>query len=183
MTNWQRHSGSFHRMNGSVPPRRRDWELRPSDAPGEALADKSFLADGCVVEVVDPDEGPIRHAGPLLEFSATPGAVAGPAPRSGEHTDEVLGEAKTPSVSVTGKGKTLAHPLSGIRVLDLGLGVAGPFTGRVLADLGAEVIKINALHDTYWNGTHMGLGTNRGKRSIALNLKDPAGPRSTRKAP
>jgi crotonobetainyl-CoA:carnitine CoA-transferase CaiB-like acyl-CoA transferase len=65
--------------------------------------------------------------------------------------------------------------LAGVRVLDLGLGVAGPFTGRVLADLGADVIKINALHDTYWNGTHMGLGTNRGKRSIALNLKDPAG--------
>ena len=46
--------------------------------PGEALADKSFLADGCVVEIVDPDEGPICHAGPLLEFSATPGAVDAP---------------------------------------------------------------------------------------------------------
>ena len=72
-------------------------------------------------------------------------------------------------------GQPLAHPLEGIRVLDLGLGVAGPFTGRALADLGADVIKINALHDKYWNGTHMGLGVNRGKRSIALNLKDPAG--------
>ena len=69
----------------------------------------------------------------------------------------------------------LAHPLAGIRVLDLGLGVAGPFTGRALADLGADVIKINALYDKYWNGTHMGLGVNRGKRSIALNLKDPDG--------
>ena len=59
-------------------------------SPGEALADKSFLADGCVVEVEDPDEGPIHHVGTLLEFSATPGSVAGPAPRSGEHTDEVL---------------------------------------------------------------------------------------------
>jgi crotonobetainyl-CoA:carnitine CoA-transferase CaiB-like acyl-CoA transferase len=60
-------------------------------------------------------------------------------------------------------------------VLDLGLGVAGPFTGRVLADLGADVIKVHALHDTYWAGTHMGLGTNRGKRSIALNLKHEGG--------
>ena len=34
-------------------------------SPGEALADKSFLADGCVVEVDDPDEGPIHHVGPL----------------------------------------------------------------------------------------------------------------------
>ena len=144
-------------------------------SPGEALGDKSFLADGCVIEVEDPEEGRIHHVGTLLEFSATPGSIVGPAPRSGEHTDEVLHEAGSKSESVAGSRKPLAHPLSGVRVLDLGLGVAGPFTGRVLADLGADVIKINALHDTYWNGTHMGLGTNRGKRSIALNLKDPAG--------
>lgn len=146
--------------------------------PGEALGDKSFLADGCVVEVDDPEQGLIHHAGPLLEFSATPGRVGGPAPRSGQHTEEVLAEvhfgAREPSRPF-GSDESLAHPLSGVRVLDLGLGVAGPFTGRVLADLGADVIKVNALHDTYWNGTHMGLGTNRGKRSIALNLKDPAG--------
>jgi crotonobetainyl-CoA:carnitine CoA-transferase CaiB-like acyl-CoA transferase len=60
-------------------------------------------------------------------------------------------------------------------VIDLGLGVAGPFAGRVLADLGADVIKVHALYDKYWAGTHMGLGTNRGKRSVALNLKSPGG--------
>jgi crotonobetainyl-CoA:carnitine CoA-transferase CaiB-like acyl-CoA transferase len=37
------------------------------------------------------------------------------------------------------------------------------------------VIKIHALHDTFWAGTHMGLGTNRGKRSISVNLKDARG--------
>ena len=105
-------------------------------SPGEALADKSFLADGCVVEVDDPEEGPIRHVGTLLEFSATPGSVVGPAPRSGQHTDEVLREAGSKSRPVAGSREPLAHPLAGIRVLDLGLGVAGPFTGRVLADLG-----------------------------------------------
>jgi crotonobetainyl-CoA:carnitine CoA-transferase CaiB-like acyl-CoA transferase len=144
-------------------------------SPGEALADKSFLADGCVVEVDDPEVGRIRHVGSLLEFSATPGSVAGTAPRPGEHTDEVLREADAWPAAVEGEREPLAHPLSGVRVLDLGLGVAGPFTGRVLADLGADVIKVNTLYDAYWNGTHMGLGTNRGKRSIALNLKDPAG--------
>jgi len=68
-----------------------------------------------------------------------------------------------------------AAPLAGVRVLDLGLGVAGPFTGRVLADLGADVVKVMAMHDGFWAGTHMGLGTNRGKRSVALNLKHPQG--------
>ncbi|MGH9096626.1 MAG: CaiB/BaiF CoA transferase family protein, partial [Acidimicrobiales bacterium] len=103
-----------------------------------------------------------------------------PAPRSGEHTVEVRAEAERagamPATAPRGHHhRALAHPLQGIRVLDLGLGVAGPYAGRVLADLGADVIKVNALHDTYWNGTHMGLGTNRGKRSIALNLKHKGG--------
>ncbi len=147
-------------------------------SPGEALADELFLADGCVVEVDDPEVGPIRHAGSLLDFSATPGAISGPSPRSGQHTDEVLAEARRAEGAVAApgpEGQHLDHPLEGVRVLDLGLGVAGPFTGRVLADLGADVIKVHALHDTYWAGTHMGLGTNRGKRSIALNLKDVGG--------
>jgi crotonobetainyl-CoA:carnitine CoA-transferase CaiB-like acyl-CoA transferase len=148
-------------------------------SPGEALADASFLADGCVVEVDDPEVGPIRHVGTVLEFSATPGAVQGPSPRSGEHTAEILAEAdaaRAPRVAdATEPRARLAHPLEGVRVLDLGLGVAGPFTGRVLADLGADVIKVHAVHDTYWAGTHMGLGTNRGKRSIALNLKHESG--------
>lgn len=146
--------------------------------PGEALADESFLADGCVVEVDDPELGLIRHAGPLLEFSATPGGVAGPAPRSGQHTEEVMAEDLSTSAGrgpTFGSQESLAHPLAGVRVLDLGLGVAGPFTGRALADLGADVIKVNALYDKYWNGTHMGLGVNRGKRSISLNLKNPDG--------
>ena len=43
--------------------------IAPVRPPAEALADEAFLADGCVVEVDDPEVGPIRHCGPLLEFS------------------------------------------------------------------------------------------------------------------
>jgi crotonobetainyl-CoA:carnitine CoA-transferase CaiB-like acyl-CoA transferase len=144
-------------------------------SPAHAFADESFLADGCVVEVEDPEVGVIRHLGPLLEFSATPGAVRGPAPVRGQDTEAVVAEASRVRPKQHSRSESLAHPLEGVRVLDLGLGVAGPYTGRVLADLGAEVIKVNALHDTWWAGTHMALGTNRGKRSISLNLKHPAG--------
>jgi crotonobetainyl-CoA:carnitine CoA-transferase CaiB-like acyl-CoA transferase len=149
-------------------------------SPAEALADDAFRADGCVVEIEDPDVGRIRHVGNVLEFSETPGPVTRPAPRSGEHTAAVLGEAAAASPGAPLRrpsGRSLAHALEGVRVLDLGLGVAGPFAGRVLADLGADVIKVHALHDGFWAGTHMGLGTNRGKRSIAVNLKDERGRR------
>jgi crotonobetainyl-CoA:carnitine CoA-transferase CaiB-like acyl-CoA transferase len=148
-------------------------------SPAEALADEAFRADGCVVEIEDPDVGQIRHVGNVLEFSETPGTVTRPAPRSGEHTAELLDEAvaaASPGAPrLRANGRAPAHALQGVRVLDLGLGVAGPFAGRVLADLGADVIKVHALHDGFWAGTHMGLGTNRGKRSIAVNLKDERG--------
>jgi len=147
-------------------------------SPEEAFSDPALLKQGCVVEVTDPELGPIRHAGVLLEFSETPGAVRGPAPRPGQHTAEVLAglgpEAPPVETRPTGAAPLPRGPLDGIRVLDLGLGVAGPWGGRVLADLGADVIKVHALHDGYWARTHMGLATNWGKRSIALNLKDPA---------
>lgn len=155
--------------------------VAPVRSPAEALADDSYRADGCVVEVDDPEVGPIRHAGLLIDFSATPGEVRGPTVAPGTHTDAVMAEAQTgaPSGRIgAADGRTTAlpaHPLEGVRVLDLGLGVAGPFAPKMLADLGAEVIKVHALHDTFWAGTHMGLGTNRGKRSISLNLKEPRG--------
>ena len=78
------------------------------------------------------------------------------------------------ATSVATAGPTPPSPLAGIRVIDLGLAVAGPWGTMMLADLGAEVIKVNALHDGYWMSSHIAMCCNRGKRSIAMNLKDPA---------
>jgi crotonobetainyl-CoA:carnitine CoA-transferase CaiB-like acyl-CoA transferase len=150
-------------------------------SPAEALADPSFIADGCVVSVQDKLHGQIRHVGPVLEFPAFPGRVQGAAPLVGQHTDEVNAEALAAAsegpVTAGDSSTPSPHrgPLDGMRVLDFGLGVAGPFGPKLLADLGADVIKINAMYDGFWTGTHMGLGTNRGKRSIAIDLKSPTG--------
>ena len=72
-------------------------------------------------------------------------------------------------------GAATPQALAGVRVLDLTRVLAGPWCTQMLADLGADVIKVMALHDGFWAGTHMGLGTNRAKRSIALDLKHPDG--------
>jgi crotonobetainyl-CoA:carnitine CoA-transferase CaiB-like acyl-CoA transferase len=95
----------------------------------------------------------------------------------GQHTAEVRAEAdRTGTVAATAAPAPGAteSPLSGIRVIDLGLAVAGPFGTQLLADLGADVIKVNNPRDGYWFATHLAMSCNRGKRSIALNLKDPA---------
>jgi crotonobetainyl-CoA:carnitine CoA-transferase CaiB-like acyl-CoA transferase len=50
------------------------------------------IAMGLVVEVEDPTLGPEVVTGPPLRLSRTPGRTGRPAPRLGEHTDEVLAE-------------------------------------------------------------------------------------------
>ncbi|MBZ5601433.1 MAG: CoA transferase [Acidobacteriia bacterium] len=74
-------------------------------------------------------------------------------------------------------------PLGGIVVLDLSGYIAGPYGCTLLADLGAEVIKIEPpagdqlrhYPSTLPNESRAFLGTNRGKRGIVLDLKQPEG--------
>jgi crotonobetainyl-CoA:carnitine CoA-transferase CaiB-like acyl-CoA transferase len=76
-------------------------------------------------------------------------------------------------------------PLGGVRVLDLSRVLAGPYTTMVLADLGADVIKVEHPErgdDTrHWGPPFAGgesayfLSVNRNKRSIGVDLKDPEG--------
>ncbi|QIL81122.1 CoA transferase [Diaphorobacter sp. HDW4A] len=74
--------------------------------------------------------------------------------------------------------------LSGKRILDLSWVLGGPFAGQLLAQLGAEVIKVEALDGDYARrvppvldsgDTPFFLSVNRGKQSIALDLKSAAG--------
>jgi crotonobetainyl-CoA:carnitine CoA-transferase CaiB-like acyl-CoA transferase len=147
-------------------------EARPVET---ALTDPAMLADGCVIELNDPELGPIRQVGTTYSLSACSPNAPRPAVAVGAHTDEVLREAigwAEPAAPPAPAGGGAA-PLAGVRVLDLGLAIAGPFGTQQLADLGADVIKVNALWDTYWHRTHIAYMANRGKRSIALNLKHP----------
>ena len=152
-------------------------------SPEEALSDPLFLQDGCVVEIEDPQLGPVRQVGIVYRLDTSRGEIRGPAPLVGQHTQAVKDEAaalKDKPAALTDQpapppppGRRLSAPLEGITVLDLGLAIAGPYGTQVLSDLGANVIKVNALYDTYWHSNHIAYMANRGKRSIALDLKDP----------
>ncbi len=88
-------------------------------------------------------------------------------------------------------------PLAGVRVLELARILAGPWAGQILADLGAEVIKVErpgAGDDTRgWGPPFMedkdggrlsssyNLACNRGKRSIAIDFETPDGQRIVKK--
>ena len=63
--------------------------------------------------------------------------------------------------------------LDGIRVVDFGQYIAGPLAGMLLADQGADVIKVDPPGGSRWK-TPGNATWNRGKRSIVLDLKRPA---------
>jgi crotonobetainyl-CoA:carnitine CoA-transferase CaiB-like acyl-CoA transferase len=152
--------------------------LQPVRSPEEALLDPAFLADGCVVEVDDAEHGRIRQVGRVYSLSACPTTPPTPVVERGAHTAEVIAEADAlgaPSATEPSPGPAPAHPLAGVKVLDLGLAVAGPWGTQQLAELGAEVIKVNTAYDGYWMSSHIAMTCNRSKRSISINLKDPQG--------
>src|SRR5438270_10053626 len=75
-----------------------------------------------------------------------------------------------------------AGPLSGVRVLDLSAYIAGPYGCTLLADQGADVLKIeppggdNLRHypSTLARESRAFIGVNRSKRGVVLDLKQPA---------
>jgi len=82
-----------------------------------------------------------------------------------------------------------AHPLTGVRVVELTHVAAGPFAGMLLADLGADVVKLEPPtgdqmrswppiaedDETGERFSHNFASVNRNKRSVVVDLKEPAG--------
>jgi crotonobetainyl-CoA:carnitine CoA-transferase CaiB-like acyl-CoA transferase len=78
----------------------------------------------------------------------------------------------------------MAGALAGVRVVEVGQLIAGPFCGHLFADHGAEVIKIEPPGEgdimRKWGGVYKGIGLywpilSRNKKSVTLNLRDPLG--------
>jgi crotonobetainyl-CoA:carnitine CoA-transferase CaiB-like acyl-CoA transferase len=78
----------------------------------------------------------------------------------------------------------MAGPLAGVKVVDLTTVAMGPFSTQILAELGAEVIKIEPRDGDNMRDVgpmrspgmgHLHMHLNRGKRGIVLDLKKPAG--------
>ena len=77
----------------------------------------------------------------------------------------------------------MSYPLSGVKVLDMSRVLAGPFAGRMLCDLGADVVKLEPPEGDItrlWGKKIGGVSSyynqqNAGKRNISVDLSQPDG--------
>jgi crotonobetainyl-CoA:carnitine CoA-transferase CaiB-like acyl-CoA transferase len=153
------------------------------------LAARGFFASG-----LEPRLGrEILRPGPFARLSRTPLLAPRPAPTTGEHTDEVLADwRERPDSDVgapahTGASADRRQPFEGLRVIDFAWVATGPISGRLLAEFGADVIRVESSLRmdpgrtlAPWAQATAGsdrsqffANYNAGKRSITLDLGRP----------
>ena len=151
----------------------------------DVLASRHFAARGAFVdaEVAPGVRG--RLPSGFLEVDGARVGFRHRAPELGEHNDDLArAPGERPARPEPGR-RTAAipsRPLAGLRVVDFGIIVIGNEIGRLLADQGADVIKIEnrAFPDAArvgYGGTlsHSFVAGSRNKRSFGVNLRTPEG--------
>lgn len=148
-----------------------DIAVEPAYPMGEVLRHPEVAANGYVVTVDDPDLGPTQQ--PNAPFHTDADLPLGrPAPRLGERSAQDW----VPHATPTAARETSASDevLTGVRVLDLGMFLAGPMGPSMMGDMGANVIKVEALTGDRLRFMHRYFqAAARSKRSLALDLTKP----------
>lgn len=134
---------------------------------GEIYFDEQARVNGYVAEVQDSRFGATLQPGPC--YAVTPPAqVRGPL----RPVETAVSLEPPPSYADTRRAQS-EPPLTGLRVLDFGAYLAGPFGAMLLADLGADVVKVEPPSGEFMRYLErVFCGAQRGKRSVALQLKD-----------
>jgi crotonobetainyl-CoA:carnitine CoA-transferase CaiB-like acyl-CoA transferase len=161
---------------------RADWLdlLGKADCPAGPVLERDQWLDspqlraiGMRIALPTPVAGEVVMPGIPLTLSKSPGQVRGVG-RLVAEADDVPGRPARPAASATERASAAGKgPLAGVRVLDLGTVLAGPLSGCLLSELGADVIKVEPLTGDPFRVR--GFVYNRGMRSIALDLRTDSG--------
>jgi len=146
--------------------------IGPINTAEDVMNSEQYVVREYFVEVDHPLAGKHKYAGWPYKMTASPPRVTRPAPLLGQHNEEILKDpGALPAIpqnrhsSDEGKTKQSNNrlPLQGIRILEFCWVWAGPYTNMLLANLGAEVIKIEGHKRT-----------DLMRRSIIWPLHEPA---------
>jgi crotonobetainyl-CoA:carnitine CoA-transferase CaiB-like acyl-CoA transferase len=139
----------------------------------EWLNDSHARESRCVIQLDDPELGPTWQAGYPVSLSRTPPQARGSRRPTGADIDARFDARENEDAP---QPTELSEALAGFRVVDTTQVIAGPIAGRILADYGADVIKINDPRpDANPTGAVLHEFLNAGKRTMLLNLASEEG--------
>ncbi|MGH8068470.1 MAG: CaiB/BaiF CoA transferase family protein, partial [Candidatus Entotheonellia bacterium] len=146
----------------------------------ESMDDPQVQVNAMLLELQDPEVGPIAQMGVSVQLSATPGQVKGPRMPPTHPPGYLPTEgpgARSLSEERPRQAGPFDPPLKGVRVLEITNLIAGPTAGRLLADLGADVIKMEPLEGDISRpiGRTYFFNLNVNKRSLSVNTRTPEG--------
>jgi len=171
---------------------KRKIPIVPVPEMSDLLQDREKIERGAIVPIVLGKETALT-AGSMQRLTLTPPRRGGKVPCPGERQAFTNNRPNsTTGVSMLpDRSSPAEQPLLGTRVIDFSMGWAGPLCTRTLADLGADVIKIEAIqYPDWWRGvdrrpdyvnrqmhekTLRFCMMNRNKRGITLDLTRPEG--------
>ena len=197
---WPRDEDARRRLFDKVAERIRtrsadEWiaELQAADVPcdraqtaREAMSDPQILHNGLVRELDDPLFGKTLMTGPPINLSETPPKIRSARAATAVRPEDLdLPKSESARVSRAPKAESARNadgdggglPLSGVRAMEMTNVIAGPVAGRLLADLGADMIKFESpFGDISRPGGGAGfISYNAGKRSVSVDTKTRAG--------
>jgi crotonobetainyl-CoA:carnitine CoA-transferase CaiB-like acyl-CoA transferase len=153
-----------------------DVAALPVLEPAEILLDDQVEFVGGRIALPDPDYGTIYQAAPAVRLNRSQPSVPRPAPAVGADNASLGEMLARPPRKVEGDGKPIKRALDGLRVVDFSSFFAVGYGGRLLSDLGADVIKVETPEgDQMRPLPDVFSAAQRGKRDIVLNLKTPEG--------
>jgi crotonobetainyl-CoA:carnitine CoA-transferase CaiB-like acyl-CoA transferase len=140
--------------------------------PAEWMASEHALRSGAAVDLNDPLAGPVRLPGRGFDLGdPLPPLAPRQVPDGGRSA--VLAELRLPRHPAPHLQGPDLPPLAGIRVVDVSQAVAGPTAARLLADFGADVVKVGSAVPAVTDGIVGQL--HRGKRTMLVDGRTAAG--------
>ena len=165
----------------SAEAQRRGIVMTPVMHPRAVLEAEHYRERGSFASVSFPDGQVGRIASGFVEHNGQRVGFRGPAPEVGQHDGEI--ESSWPDARALGQsGPDPRLPLEGLRVVDFGHGGVGVEAGRLFAEYGADVIKVESRAYPDFirpvGGSEMSpsfASSSRSKRSLGVNIKTPDG--------
>jgi crotonobetainyl-CoA:carnitine CoA-transferase CaiB-like acyl-CoA transferase len=159
----------------------RDIPYARSRTTDESLEDAQVHHNEMVVALPDPEVGRLEQMGVPIKMGATPGKARAPRTAAPVDAAQLVTELASCDDKVgpvaSRPGKTANLPLRGVRVLEITNLIAGPMAGRLLADLGADVIKLEPPQGDISRpiGRTYFFSVNFAKRSVCVDTARPEG--------